>query len=149
MARDDCGLVAGPRCACRFVYSNRQSRRTGADECSAAPCLLRCRACRLHAAWTGRRKPGRIFGDTFLRGCLRDHTRRCVRSRRSGARAKLVATILKIFSGLAARAPLLAGCMAVFMLSLAGNTSVGRIFSESFICSALRCALVEIMACSG
>ena len=29
-------------------------------------------------------EPGRIFRDTFLRDRLRDHTRRCVRSRRGG-----------------------------------------------------------------
>jgi hypothetical protein len=43
---------------------------TGANQRSAASCLLCCRACRLHAAWTGRREPGRILSDTFLRGCL-------------------------------------------------------------------------------
>jgi NADH-quinone oxidoreductase subunit N len=43
---------------------------------------------------------------------------------------------LKNFSGLAARAPLLAGCMAVFMLSLAGIPPLAGFFGKFYLFSA-------------
>jgi len=43
---------------------------------------------------------------------------------------------LKDFSGLAARAPLLAGCMAVFMLSLAGIPPLAGFFGKFYLFSA-------------
>jgi len=43
---------------------------------------------------------------------------------------------LKDFSGLAARAPLLAGCMAIFMFSLAGIPPLAGFFGKFYLFSA-------------
>ena len=136
LARHGRRLDAHHRGAGGTFDSHRQSRRACAKERAPTTRLFCRRTRRLHFARTGRRRARRFFGHALL------HHDLCG-SRLSAPSASLhslggrpVAMISPILPGCAARSPLLAGCMAIFMLSLAGLPPLAGFFGKFYLFSA-------------
>ena len=135
MARDGCGLVAGllaVLAALSILIGNLVAlAQTNVRRLLAYSAVA-------HAGYTllGLVAGSRDGFSATLFTRLFTQSRSSVRSESSRwCAAKLVATILKIFRT-GRRAPLLAGCMAVFMLSLAGIPPLAGFFGKFYLFSA-------------
>ena len=125
-------IVGGPRGIFNLV---RQFRRARAKKRASSARLFCRRARRLQFDGTRHWQSRRIFRDSVLQHDLRVHA--CWRVYVVAlVRRETGGDDLQNFAGLRARSPLLAGCMAIFLLSLAGLPPLAGFFGKFYLFSA-------------
>ena len=135
MARDDCRLGSGAGGVGCAVDRDRKSRCASSIQRPPFAGLLRCRSRRLHVARPDR--GGREgFGATLFYTTVYAFTLVGAFGVVALVRRETGGDDFKNFSGLWSRSPLLSGCMAIFMLSLAGLPPLAGFFGKFYLFSA-------------